>query len=94
MSAARSLQEAVFSALAGDAPLIALLGGTNVFDGAPRNAAAPYVHLGETTARDWSTATEAARRFRLRWSCGRGRRGDRRGSWSPSASSLCCTMRP
>lgn len=59
MSAARSLQEAVFSALAGDAPLIALLGGTNVFDGAPRNAAAPYVHLGETTARDWSTATEA-----------------------------------
>lgn len=59
MSAARSLQEAVFSALAGDAPLVALLGRTNVFDGAPRNAAAPYVHLGETTARDWSTATEA-----------------------------------
>jgi hypothetical protein len=59
MSAARALQEAVFSALSADAPLVALLGGANVFDGAPKNAAAPYVHLGEILGRDWSTATEA-----------------------------------
>lgn len=59
MSAARALQEAVFAALSADAPLTALLGGSNVFDGAPKNAVAPYVHLGEVVARDWSTATEA-----------------------------------
>ncbi len=53
------LQEAVFEALGADAALIALLGGAHVFDGAPRNAEAPYVHLGESEARDWSTATEA-----------------------------------
>ena len=58
MSAARALQEAVFAALSADAPLTALLGGAKVFDGAPRNAEAPYVHLGEIVARDWSTATE------------------------------------
>ena len=55
----RALQEAVFEALSGDATLQSLLGGANVFDGAPRNQPAPYVHLGEITARDWSTATEA-----------------------------------
>ena len=58
MGAELALQEAVFSALAADATLQALLGGANVFDGAPRNAVAPYVHLGELVARDWSTATE------------------------------------
>ncbi|MGH6922552.1 MAG: DUF3168 domain-containing protein [Propylenella sp.] len=57
--AARALQEAVFSTLAGDAELTTLLGGAKVYDGAPRNAEAPYVHLGEANARDWSTATEA-----------------------------------
>jgi hypothetical protein len=59
MSAARALQAAVFETLVGDAPLAALLGGAKIFDGAPRNAEAPYVHLGEVVARDWSTATEA-----------------------------------
>lgn len=51
-----ALQEAVFARLSGDAELIGLLGGPNVFDGPPRNAAAPYVHLGEIDVRDWSTA--------------------------------------
>jgi hypothetical protein len=59
MSAARALQEAVYAALIADGDLEDFLGGPKVFDGAPRNAAAPYVHLGEITARDWSTATEA-----------------------------------
>jgi hypothetical protein len=56
---ASALQEAVFAMLAADAELATLLGGPNVFDGAPRNAEAPYVHLGEAQARDWSTASEA-----------------------------------
>jgi hypothetical protein len=59
MSAAAALQAAVFEALSADAELATLLGGARVFDGAPRNEAAPYVHLGEATERDWSTATEA-----------------------------------
>jgi hypothetical protein len=59
MSAARELQEAVFDALSDDTPLAALLGGDRVYDSTPRNAEAPYVHLGEIVARDWSTATEA-----------------------------------
>jgi Protein of unknown function (DUF3168) len=54
----RALQEGVFAALSGDATLQTLLGGAYVFDGAPRNQPAPYVHLGELTARDWSTSTE------------------------------------
>jgi hypothetical protein len=56
---AEALQAAVFAALGADAELEALLGGARIFDGAPRNAEAPYVHLGEMNARDWSTATEA-----------------------------------
>ena len=73
---ARALQEAVFSTLSGDATLAALLGGANVFDGAPRNQPAPYVHLGELTARDWSTATEAGTEINfavVAWSRAEGR---------------------
>ena len=56
--AAPALQQAVFALLAADAELAALVGAGRVYDGAPRNAAVPYVHIGELTARDWSTATE------------------------------------
>ena len=58
-SSARALQEAVFAALAADAALTGLIGAGRVHDGPPHSAAAPYVHLGEVLARDWSTATEA-----------------------------------
>ena len=57
-AAAVELQKGVFAALAGDAELAALLGGARVFDGPPRNALPPYVHLGEASVRDWSTGTE------------------------------------
>lgn len=56
---AQALQQAVYERLSGDAELIGLLGGPRIHDGAPRNAAAPYVHLGEMDARDWSTASDA-----------------------------------
>lgn len=55
---ALALQAAVHGALTADAAMQALLGGANVFDAAPRNAAAPYLFFGEVSARDWSTATE------------------------------------
>ena len=93
MSAANALQKAVFETLAADAPLIALLGGQKIYDGAPRNAEAPYLHLGEFSARDWSTATEAGWRFHSRWSPGRGRRDAPRELPSPSACARCCTTR-
>jgi hypothetical protein len=54
-----ALQQAAHALLAGDATLAALLGGAKIYDEVPRNAAAPYVHLGEAELRDWSTATEA-----------------------------------
>jgi hypothetical protein len=76
MSAAVALQQAVFSTLAGDAALSALIGGARLYDGAPRNAAAPYVHLGEFVLRDWSTATEAGLELRFEvvaWSAEPGR---------------------
>ena len=58
--AALALQQAVFALLAADTELAALVGAGRVYDGAPRNAAAPYVHLGEMSARDWSTAGETS----------------------------------
>ncbi len=73
---ARALQEAVFAVLAADATLVALLGGAKVYDGAPRNAEAPYLHLGEVTARDWSTATESGTEINfalVAWSRAEGR---------------------
>ncbi|MGQ7792920.1 DUF3168 domain-containing protein [Faunimonas sp. B44] len=60
-----ALQKAVFEALSGDASLGALLGGPRIHDAVPRNPAAPYVHLGETVWRDWSTATEGGAEIRL-----------------------------
>ncbi len=57
--AAWDLQQAVFDALVADPDLVTLLGGTFVYDAVPPNTDAPYVHLSDVTARDWSTATEA-----------------------------------
>ena len=65
MSAAGALQEAVFARLSGDAGLTGLLGGLYIFDGPPRNAAAPYVHLGELDARDWSTGSDTGWEIRF-----------------------------
>lgn len=59
LSATAALQKAIFTALAGDGGLIALLGGVRIYDGAPRDAPAPYVHIAEAQERDWSTSTEA-----------------------------------
>jgi hypothetical protein len=52
------LQKAVYAALSGDAALIALLGGSRIYNDVPRGAALPYVTLGESTVRDWSTGSD------------------------------------
>jgi hypothetical protein len=53
-----ALQEALYAALTTNTDLLYLLGGANVFDAVPRNARYPYVTIGQSTVRDWSTATE------------------------------------
>jgi hypothetical protein len=57
-SAAWSLQKAVFAALAADAPLIALIGDARIYDDVPQSSDFPYLTFGQSTARDWSTATD------------------------------------
>ncbi len=58
-SPALSLRAAIHTALAEDMPLLGLLGGPRIFDVPPKDAAFPYVALGEALVSDWSTGTEA-----------------------------------
>ena len=58
-SAAWELQKSIHAALTSDAALTALLGGARVYDDVPRGAEFPYVTFGQSTARDWSTDSEA-----------------------------------
>lgn len=57
-AASADLQKAMFAALTGNAALVALMGGTRIFDRAPTDAAFPYVTFGRTSVFDWSTSTE------------------------------------
>jgi hypothetical protein len=57
-SAGWDLQKAIHAALAADAPLAALLGGSRIFDAPPGNAAFPYLAIDQIQIRDWSTGTE------------------------------------
>lgn len=61
MSATWDLQKGLYEALLGDAMLTGLLGGANIFDRVPQDAGFPYVALGQTVDRDWSTGTEDGR---------------------------------
>lgn len=74
---AQALQKAVFSALSGDAPLVALLGGPRLFDGAPTGTPFPYVTFGRTSVYDWSTDSDngTEQLFSLHvWSRAKGRK--------------------
>jgi len=61
MSATWDLQKGIYEALSGDPTLIGLLGGANIFDRVPQDAPFPYVTLGQTLDRDWSTGSEEGR---------------------------------
>ena len=54
-----ALQQAVYSALTTDAGVTGLLGGPKVFDDAPQRTDFPYLTFGQSSLRDWSTATDA-----------------------------------
>ena len=57
-SSAIALRAAIRDSLAADMPLTTMLGGAKIFDEPPRDAALPYVTLGEDVIADASTATE------------------------------------
>lgn len=71
------LQKSVYGALIGHAGLTAALGAPRVYDDVPPESPFPYVTIGETTLRDWSTGTEAGDEHLLTvhvWSRGAGRK--------------------
>jgi hypothetical protein len=64
-AAAAALRAVLFAALKNDPPLASLLGGPRIYDEPPREAAFPYVTLGEATVSDRSTATEGGHEHAL-----------------------------
>ena len=59
-SSSWALQQALYAAVTGSAPLAALIGPPRVYDDVPQGAAFPYLTLGQSTLRDWSTGTDDA----------------------------------
>ena len=53
-----ALQRGVYQALAGSLDLTSLLGGVRVYDRAPQSGPYPFITLGQSAIRDWSTGTE------------------------------------
>jgi hypothetical protein len=60
MSAASSwaIQRGIYQALANSTDVTTLLGGARIYDDPPQAAGLPFVSLGQTELRDWSTGTE------------------------------------
>jgi len=58
VAASAALRAAVHAALTADAALVATLGGAKIYDEPPREAAFPYVTLGEMRVADFSTGSE------------------------------------
>ena len=72
-----SLQQSIFAALTADVALTALLGAGRIFDDVPQGSALPYLTLGQSTARDWSTVTDDGTEHILTlhvWSNARGKK--------------------
>lgn len=86
-SAAFALQKALHATLIADAAVLASLGGPRIYDDVPRGEPAPYVSLGLTTERDWSTGSEAGSEHVVTlhvWSDAAGRR---------QAAEIVCALR-
>lgn len=76
-SASLALQTAVFAALQADAGLTALLPAGRILDHVPQAMQFPYVTLGQSSERDWSTGSEDGREHILTlhvWSRAAGKR--------------------
>jgi len=53
-----ALQRSIYQALANSLELVSLLGGVRVYDDPPQSAPYPFITLGQSVIRDWSTGTE------------------------------------
>lgn len=77
-SASWALQTAIFTALSGDANVKSVLGDPpRLYDEVPRNAAMPYLVIGDGKESDWSTSTDTGTEHALVlhvWSRARGRK--------------------
>ena len=76
-SAGFALQQALHARLTNDPNVVALLGGPRVYDDVPDRAQFPYVTIGQTTERDWSTGSDDGSEHTLTlhvWSRAAGRR--------------------
>lgn len=58
MQAAHALEEALFAILKADSDLQTLLGGCEIYREPRRSNSFPYITLGVTFSRDWSTGSE------------------------------------
>ncbi|NOU08251.1 MAG: DUF3168 domain-containing protein [Hyphomicrobiaceae bacterium] len=77
MSSQQALQQAVFVTLTASSVVTSLLGGARIFDDVPQPQAFPYITFGQSSLRDYSSATEAGDEhlFTLHvWSRATGRR--------------------
>jgi len=48
----------LYQALANSPDLVALLGGVRIYDDAPQAVSFPFITIGQSVVRDWSTGTE------------------------------------
>jgi hypothetical protein len=60
MSASESwaIQRGIYQALVNSTDVTTLLGGARIYDDSPQAANLPFVSLGQSELRDWSTGTE------------------------------------
>jgi hypothetical protein len=58
MSASWALQRGIYQALANDTGLTVLIGGARIYDDPLQSASYPFVSLGQSLIRDWSTGSE------------------------------------
>ena len=77
-SASWALQTAIFAALSVDANVKSVLGNPpRIYDEVPRDAAMPYLVIGDCKESDWSTSTDTGTEHALVlhvWSRARGRK--------------------
>lgn len=57
-SAVWELQKALHSTLVADSAVLTALGAARIWDHVPRGASFPYVAIGASTDRDWSTGSD------------------------------------
>jgi hypothetical protein len=53
-----ALQRSIYQALTNSPDVTTLLGGVRIYDHAPQGVAYPFITLGQSVIRDWSTGTE------------------------------------